>query len=260
MPLSGQPSSSGRGVSPEASARHRFFSNAAGGRGVLASAATAVEAFFLERAEPEPAAEGARPVEVRAVVCVFGLARGSGVTVVARALAAELAARDSSGAAAVCFDARRPGGIPLATHAAAALARTLEDVPGTAPRAIGRLCLVGGADPVRFVNTARYHAPVVIDAGSVALGGAPASVTDRTVIVTTRDVEPALARVAAQCVARTGPPPVVVLNRAPHDQPGLFAIPNSPLGARLALGGREARGELGRAIAELADLLEEPLP
>jgi hypothetical protein len=34
-------------------------------------------------------------------------------------------------------------------------------------------------------------------------------------------------------------------------------MPNSPMGARLALGGREARGELGRAIAELADLCEE---
>jgi hypothetical protein len=37
----------------------------------------------------------------------------------------------------------------------------------------------------------------------------------------------------------------------------MLALPNSSLGARLALGGREARGELGRAIAELADLLEE---
>ena len=50
--------------------------------------------------------------------------------------------------------------------------------------------------------------------------------------------------------------PVVVLNRAPHDQPGLFALPSSRMGARLALGGREARGALGRAIGELADLLE----
>ena len=65
----------------------------------------------------------------------------------------------------------------------------------------------------------------------------------------------ALARVAAECIARVGPAPVVVLNRAPHDQPGAVRLPNSPLGARLALGGREARGELGRAIAELADLL-----
>jgi hypothetical protein len=76
-------------------------------------------------------------------------------------------------------------------------------------------------------------------------------------IVTTQAVEPALVRVAADCIARVARVPIVVLNRAPHDQPGLFALPNSPLGARLALGGREARGELGRAVAELADLLEE---
>jgi hypothetical protein len=54
-----------------------------------------------------------------------------------------------------------------------------------------------------------------------------------------------------------GAEPIVVLNRAPHDQAGAFALPNSPMGARLALGGREARGALGRAIAELADLCEE---
>ena len=107
----------------------------------------------------------------------------------------------------------------------------------------------------RVVDTARHHAPVVIDAGCDGLGSEAVELADRTVIVTGRDVEPALARVAAECVARAGASPVVVLNRAPHDQPGLFALPNSPLGARLALGGREARGELGRAIAELADLL-----
>src|SRR5699024_1218873 len=131
--------------------------------------------------------------------------------------------------------------------------------PGITPRPVGRICLVPadpdgraggpdparpagdadpirravGADPLRVVETARYHAPVVIDAGSAALGGAAASVADRCVIVTGRDLEPALARVAAECVARVGPPPVAVLNRAPHDQRSLFALPNSPLGARL---------------------------
>jgi hypothetical protein len=131
-------------------------------------------------------------------------------------------------------------------------------VPGCFPRALGRLCLVGGADPLRLSDTARHHAPLVIDAGSDAIGGAPASIADRTIIVIQRDIEPALARVAAECVARVGAPPVVVLNRAPHDQPGAFALPNSPMGARLALGGREARGELGRAVAQLADVLELP--
>jgi hypothetical protein len=225
-------------------------------RGLLASATAAVESFFLEPGAPPPAADASEPVGLRPVVCVFGLARGSGATVIARALAAELALRDPSGAAAVACEAR-PAGIPLATHAATRLARVLEGVPGAFPRAVGRLCLIRGADPVRLADTARHHAPLVIDAGSDALGGAPASVADRTVLVTTRDLEPALAKVAAECIARVGPVPLVVLNRAPHDQPGLFAIPNSALGARLALGGREARGELGRAIAELADFLED---
>lgn len=232
---------------------------AGGPRGrVLASAAAAVEAFLLEPVASPPAADSAEPREQRPVVSVFGLARGCGVTVVARALAAELALRDPAATAAVCCDAQ-PGGIPLATHAATRLAHLLEDVPGAVPRALGRLCLVGGADPLRLSDTARHHAPLVIDAGSAALGGAPASVADRTVIVTTQAVEPALAHVGAECVARVAPAgavPIVVLNRAPHDQMGAMALPNSPMGARLALGGREARGALGRAVAELADLCE----
>ena len=216
----------------------------------------AVESFFLEAAAPAPAADASEPLELRPVICVAGVAPGCGATVVARGLAAELALRDPSGAAAVASEAR-PGAVPLATRAATRLAHVLEDVTGAAPRAVGRLCLVAGADPLRLADTARHHAPLVIDAGSDAIGGAAVSVADRAVLVTCRDVEPALARVGAECIERVGPSPIVVLNRAPHDQPGLFAIPNSPLGARLALGGREARGELGRAIAELADLLED---
>ena len=228
----------------------------AGRRGVVATAVAAVEAFFLEPAASVPDSDTAEPVELRPVIAVFGLAHGCGATVIARALAVELAVRDPSGAAAVACEAR-PAAIPLATHAATRLARFLEDVARASPRAMGRLCLVGGADPLRLADTARHHAPLVFDAGSEALGGAPASIADRTVLVMSGDAEPALARVAAECIGRVGPPPVVVLNRAPHDQPGLFAIPNSLLGARLALGGREPRGELGQAIAELADLLEE---
>jgi hypothetical protein len=224
-------------------------------RGLLASAAAAVGSFFLEPVEPWLASDAAEPFEQRLVVCVFGIARGCGATVVARALAAELAVRDPGGAAAVSCDSP-PGGLPLATHAASRLARVLEDVPGAAPRAVGRLCIVGVADPLRLSDTARHHAPLVIDGGSDALGGAPASVADRVILVTRQEVEPALARVGAECIARIGPAPIVVLNRAPHDQRGALALPNSPMGARLALGGREARGELGRAIAELADVCE----
>ncbi len=224
-------------------------------RGVLAAAAAAVESFLLEPVEPRPQAAAPGPQEQRPVICVFGLAPGCGATVVARALAAELATRDLAGAAAVCCEVRAAG-IPLATHAAARLAHALEDVPGASPRAVGRLCLVEGADALALSRTARHFAPLVIDAGSAALGGVPASVADHTVLVTGQAVEPALARVGAACVARVGAEPIVVLNRAPHDQAGALALPNSPLGARLALGGREARGDLGRAIAELADLCE----
>ena len=226
-------------------------------RGLLATAAAALESFFLEPVSPPAASDALEPLERRPVVCVFGLARGCGATVVARALAAELALRDTSGSAAVSCDAR-PGGLPLATRAATRLTRVLEEVPGCFPRAVGRLCVVGADDPVRLSDTARHHAPLVIDAGSDAIGGAAASIADRRVIVTRQDIEPALARVAVECVARVGAPPVVVLNRAPHDQPGAFALPNGAMGARLALGGREARGELGRAVGELADLLELP--
>jgi hypothetical protein len=222
-------------------------------RGILAAAAAAVEAFLLEPAEPRTQTSVSVPPEQRPVICVFGLARGCGATVVARGLAAELATRDPAGAAAVCCEVRAAG-IPLATHAAVRLARALEDVPGATPRAVGRLCLVAGADPLALSDTARHFAPLVIDAGSAAVGGALASMVDHTVLVTTQAVEPALARVGAECVARVGPAPIVVLNRAPHDQTGALALPNSPLGAQLALGGREARGDLGRAIAELADL------
>jgi hypothetical protein len=224
-------------------------------RGILAAAAAAVESFVLEPSEPRTRTTAWEPPEQRSVICVFGLARGCGSTVVARALAAELATRDPAGTAAVCCEVRAAG-IPLATHAATRLARALADVPGATPRAVGRLCLVSGADPLTLSDTARHFAPLVIDAGSAALGGAPASMADHTVLVTTQAIEPALARVGAECVARVGPAPIVVLNRAPHDQTGALALPNSPLCAQLALGGREARGDLGRAIAELADLCD----
>ena len=96
----------------------------------------------------------------------------------------------------------------------------------------------------------------MIDAGSAALGGAHASVADRTVLVAGKPWSPR-SRGWARRVARVGPEPIVVLNRAPATtRPGPWHCPTPALGARLALGGREARGDLGRAIAELADLCE----
>jgi hypothetical protein len=237
-------------------------------RGPLATALAAAGAWLLEPAEPArgPALSG--PALPRPVIAVFGLARGCGSTVVARALAAELASRDAHGAAAVHCEARAAG-IPLATQPASRLARQLAEVPGADTRAVGRLCLVGGAEPGVLADTARHVAPLVLDAGTTALGGVPAAVADQVIVVGGPATEPALAGVAADCLARLGPEPIVVRNRARDDRFGddaeiatawaaraAVSLPDSRMGAQLALGGREPRGELGRAIAELAERCE----
>jgi hypothetical protein len=115
----------------------------------------------------------------------------------------------------------------------------------------------------------------VLDAGSVPIGGVQAAVADATVLVATPSVEPALARAAADCLARMRVEAIIALNRsraAPASSIGeggepeggapdpqseeALRLPDSRIGAQLALGGREARGDLGRAIAVLADRCE----
>jgi hypothetical protein len=233
----------------------------------LAAALAAAGSWLLEPAEPSRSAVVSAAAPARPVIAVVGLARGCGATVVARALAAELAGRDSGGAAAVHCEARAAG-IPLATPAAGRLARLLEDVPGAETRAVGRLCLVGGADRAALADTARALAPLVIDAGAAALNGGAAGIADEVAIVATPSVAPALVTVTSDCLGRMGREPIVVMNRARPASLELgsgpealaqwrhrpaHALPDSRMGAQLALGGREARGELGRAIAELAD-------
>ena len=226
--------------------------------------------WLIEPVEEEPA-QSVAPMRLRAAVAVFGLGTGCGTTVVASALAAELAARDSTGAAAVSEtplggsaegrSSRRGGVIGLGSPAAGRLARTLEDIPRTSVRTAGRLCLVEGADPVSLADTARHHAALVLDAGGAGIGGTPAAVADHIVLVASPRLEPALAPVAAACLARVGPEPAVVLNRARDAERWEgrvhLELPESRVGAQVALAGREPPGELGRAVAELADLLEE---
>ena len=231
--------------------------------GLVSSALAAAGSFLLEPAAAEPDVLSPSPSGLRPVVAVFGLARGCGVTVVSRALGAELAGRDAAGAAAVHCDARAAG-IPLATQAAARLARALADVPGADTRAVGRLCLVADAERSVLADTARHFAPLLLDAGSTSLGGAPAALADRVIVVATASTEPALASVAAECLGRLGHEPIVVLNRTSSGQPdappsgwedrAALRLPESRMGAQLAQGGREPRGELGNAVAELADM------
>jgi hypothetical protein len=248
------------------------------GRRFLSTALATAGAWLVEpveASEPAPESAARSPARPRTVIAVFGLASGCGATVVARALAAELAARDPTGTAAVACEARASG-IPLATHAASRLARALEDLPGAATKAVGRLCLIEGTDHLALADSSRHLAPLVLDAGSIPVGGVTAAVADGTVLVATPSVEPALARAAAGCLARMRAEAIVVFNRsraaAPPAAIGVggdpdagapeseteetLRLPDSRVGAQLALGGREARGDLGRAIAVLADRCE----
>ena len=294
----------------------------ADGRRLLRLVASGIQDFLIEPAEPPlPADAGAEPAEPplpveagaepavappRPVVAVFGLARRCGATVVARALAAELAGRDPAGTAAVASGSVS-GGIPLATAAAGRLATSLREVPGASTTAVGRICLVDGADAGALAGVARHHAPLVLDAGTSSLDDGAVAVADSVLLVATPRIQPALARVAADCVRRSGAHAAVVVNRSPAAAIGrvrttavggspaaavdgsaaaavegsaagmndgsavapsrsplqggdvpfpAVTLPESRMGAQLALGGRLARGELGRAIAALGDRCE----
>lgn len=225
----------------------------AGAGGRLGAALESAGAWLLEPVQPGQEPELGAPASLRPVVAVFGLSPGCGATVVARGLAAELAGRDRDGAAAVHCDSQLAG-VPLATAAAHRLSRELAEVHAAQTRAVGRLCLVGGAECGALADTARHVAPLVLDAGATALGGVAAAVADRVVVVGGPATEPALAAVAVDCLERVGQEPLVVRNRTIGESDLSHVLPDSRMGAQLALGGREARGELGRAVARLADL------
>lgn len=227
---------------------------------LMRSALAVLEDWLLEPVAPRQAEDAVVATAPRPVVAVFSLSGGSGASVVARALAAELAVRDVAGAAVVGCAVPR-GGIPLSSPAAGRLARALVDLPGARTRLAGKLCLVESPAPAALVDAARELAPVVLDGGGEELGGVSAAVADRTVLVVPATVEPSLAAVAAACLARAAPDPVLVVNRV---RPGVkwtgaaaIELPESRMGAQLALAGREPRGELGRGVVRLADACAE---
>lgn len=195
------------------------------------------------------------------VVAVAGLAPRCGTTTVARALAAELALGHGDGAAIVSAETVAGGGIPLGTPAAGRLGRAVQRSLPCQTRAVGRLCLTAaGADQGRLADAARDLAPLVLDVADPSRTAVAASLADAVVLVGAPSGEPSLAAVLAESLSRVGPEPVVVLNR---DRDGDarwegrcgLRLPESRMGAQLALAGREARGDLGRAVAGLADLL-----
>ena len=232
---------------------------ALGARGALAGVLSAAADWLVEPADPvERQLPAATTVQERPVIAVIALAPRCGTTTVARAVGAELAVRDPCGACAVT--ASTGGGArSLGVAAAGRLARTLAPVAGGATRASGRLCLVQCADRAALAGAILYLAPLVLDVADPQDASAAASLADRVLLVAGPRTEPALAAVVAQSLGRVGPEPLVVVNRAeqgdetPWSSRGATELPDSRMGAQLALAGREPRGELGRAVALLTD-------
>jgi hypothetical protein len=198
---------------------------------------------------------GAVPPRSYPLVGVVGLARRCGATTLARALAAALASRHDG--AAVVVSPCRPAVVPLGSAAPAA--RLAESLPELHERrASGRLCLAACEDARVLAAATRAVAPAVmeVEPGSAAVDSA--RVLDRVVLVAAPVLEPALAAAVAQTIAEVAEPPVVAVNRALDHGPWLVhadvLVPDSRVGARLALSGREPRGWLGRAVEQLADL------
>ena len=189
------------------------------------------------------------------MVAVVGLRPRCGATVVARALAAELAARDPGGAAAVTVGrgrGRRRAARP-ARRRAASRARSR---PSRAARR-GRAAGCAWCRPptrVRLADATRYLAPLVLDVGDPQEAPAAAAVAGTVVLVG----GPGRASrrwptLVAESLARVGPGAgdrVRVARATSAGGPlGAVALPDSRVGARLALAGREPRGELGARCA-----------
>jgi hypothetical protein len=146
------------------------------------------------------------------------------------------------------------------------LTRALPRVVSLPVRAIGRLCLaecdVGEA--AALAEAVRGMAPLVIDVADSSEATLGASLADAVVIVGAPDGEPALAAVLSRSLTRIAAEPVVVLNRdgdgaVRWDGRCAARLPDSRLGAQLALAGREPRGDLGAAVAKLCDLVVPPV-
>lgn len=189
------------------------------------------------------------------LIAVVGLAGRCGATTLARALGAVLAARE--GGAAVVTSGERPAVVALGSSGPAArLAGSLEQLDHVRPA--GSLCLAACEDAETLAGATRNLAPAVIEVrpGSAALEAATA--VDQVVLVARPDLEPALAGAVAETIAAVAPAPVVAVNRAVDHGPWLMCadvlVPDSRMGARLALSGREPRGWLGKSIEQLADL------
>lgn len=218
--------------------------------GVLGTVAARAERWLLE---PAPALAGRR-VAPAPVVAVVGLGPRCGASTIARAVGVAFAGRHEA-ASALVSAASLPGAA-VAVGAARRLARAL----GADARAVGRLVLVADDGALRGAAVAR-EAPVVFDVSHGTPPEGALALADRALLVASPDVEPALAQVAGDALARDGLPPLLVLNRASEEVERWGDLPDvmvgeGRLGARLALAGRDPLGAIASAAVVLADACE----
>jgi hypothetical protein len=216
------------------------------GGSLAAAVAARAEAWLLEPA-PARSERAERELPPRAVVAVVGLGPRCGTTMLARAVAVELARRDGSGAAIVSASSV-PTAPVLATGAARRLARAIGS------RAVGRLALLPADDPALRQIAGDRGASLVLDVGHGTPPEVAVALADQVLLVASPAVEPALAEVAAETLAKR---PLVVLNRAAEPEgwrrgPDAL-VPDSRVAATLALAGRDPIGPLATAVAGLAD-------
>ena len=235
----------------------------------LAAVATRAERWLLEPAAPRPRAIEPEP-DLRPVIAVIGLGSRCGTTTIARALAVELANRDSASAAIVSAPEGGPVAAattatdrgPIAALATAPARRLARAFPRDAALASGRLCLLEPDHSVLRELAISRPAPLVLDVGHGQPPEAPRALADVTVLVASPDVEPSLADVVAASLTRDDETPAILLNRALDPGPwagrDLVTVSEARLGARLALAGRDPTPALARPIARLADMLVGP--
>jgi hypothetical protein len=196
------------------------------------------------------------------VVAVLGLARRAGASTIARALAARLAAEDPAGVA-ILHTPDPPRGAPPAASATR-LARGLAAAGTHGVRAVGRLAVIRGSEPLAPVVTLRA-APLVADVGHGIPAEGVVALADQVVLVCPPALEPALCLAVETALRADGHSVTPLVNRA-LSEPGealahAVVVPDSRLAAQLTLACRDPRGELGRAIAEVAERsLQEARP
>jgi len=225
-----------------------------------ASRATRFRTWLVEPAPGVPAAGAGHgpaptsPPAARTRVAVVGLGPACGTTTVARGIALALAARDPGGTAIVSSTQVTGASLPPLRAASRLAAR----LPGAV--ASGRLCLWPGDHPAGTVVSAGGLAPIVFDVPHDGPASDSASLADATVLVIPGHAEPALAELAAQALGRHGRAPLTAVSGSA--QPGRWAgraatlLPDSRMGARLALAGWQPPGRLGQALVRLADACE----